>query len=102
MSYMSYIGYNSYMLQALVWVSRNAPRRSLAALPLCVFALTVFCAQAQDWPQWGGTPSRNMYCNATNLPDHFTKGKSGDIKFKGASEEIDRSNLMSPDFPFVK
>jgi hypothetical protein len=33
-----------------------------------------------------------MYCPATNLPDHFTRGNSGDIKFKGALEEIDRSN----------
>ena len=34
-----------------------------------------------------------MYCPATNLPDHFTKGKSGDIKFKGTSDEVDRSNV---------
>src|SRR5664279_4457499 len=70
----------------------NAPRLSLAALLLCAFALLPLSAPAQDWPQWGGTPARNMYCPATNLPDHFTTGKSGDIKFKGASEEIDRSN----------
>src|ERR1035441_5981219 len=87
MSYMSYIG---YMLRGVIW---RAKRNSLAALPLCVFALMPLSAQAQDWPQWGGTPGRNMYCSATNLPDHFTKGKSGDIKFKGASEELDRSNL---------
>src|ERR1035441_9997878 len=71
----------------------NASRSSLAALLLCVFALTVSRAYAQEWPQWGGTSARNMYCLATNLPDHFTKGKSGDIKFKGASEELDGSNL---------
>src|ERR1039458_4393049 len=73
--------------------SPNASRSLLAPLLLCAFALMAVCAHAQDWPQWGGTPARNMYCPATNLPDHFTKGKSGDIKFKGASEEIDRSNL---------
>jgi outer membrane protein assembly factor BamB len=71
----------------------NASRSSLAVLLLFSFALLPISTQAQDWPQWGGTPARNMYCSATNLPDHFTTGRSGDIKFKGASEEIDRSNV---------
>jgi len=52
-------------------------------------------AQAQDWSQWGGTAVRNMYCPATNLPDHFTKGNSGDVKFKGGSDEVDGSNLAN-------
>ena len=94
MSYMSCMGYNSYMLRGLFWVSCGA-KRLVAALPLCVFALMAVSTHAEDWPQWGGTPARNMYCPATNLnlPDHFTKGKSGDIKFKGASDEVDRSNV---------
>ena len=47
----------------------------VASLPLCAFALMPLAARAQDWPQWGGTPARNMYCPATGLPDHFTKGE---------------------------
>ena len=65
---------------------------SIASLLLCAFALIPPSSHAQDWPQWGGTSARNMYCTATNLPDHFTKGKAGDIKFKGTSEEIERAN----------
>jgi outer membrane protein assembly factor BamB len=34
-----------------------------------------------------------MYSPATGLPDHFTKGSSGDIKFKGTSDEVDRANV---------
>jgi outer membrane protein assembly factor BamB len=51
------------------------------------------CASGQDWPQWGGTPARNMYCPAKNLPDHFTKDKAAQIKFKAGTEEVDRANL---------
>src|ERR1017187_8272118 len=71
----------------------NASRSSVASLLLCAVALMPLSTQAQDWPQWGGTSARNMFCLATNQPDHFTKGKSGDIKFKGASEELAGSNL---------
>src|SRR5689334_13683030 len=60
-----------------------------------VLALALFSvgSQAQDWPQWGGTPERNMYSLAKGLPDHFTKGKSNDIKFKPGTEEIDVANV---------
>src|ERR1035437_9505358 len=71
----------------------NASRSTVASLLLCAFALVPHSARAQDWPQWGGTPARNMYSPATNLPDHFTKGKSGDITFKGTSDDVDHSNL---------
>jgi outer membrane protein assembly factor BamB len=43
-----------------------------------------FTATAQDWPQWGGTPHRNMYSPAKGLPDRFDPGK-----FKKGTEEID-------------
>lgn len=48
---------------------------------LAGFTLT---ATAQDWPQWGGTPHRNMYSPAKGLPDRFEPGK-----FKKGTEEID-------------
>ena len=50
-------------------------------------------AWSQDWPEWGGTPSRNMYSTAKGLPDHFTKGKSTEVKFKSGTDEVDASNL---------
>jgi outer membrane protein assembly factor BamB len=60
-----------------------------------VAAATLFniSAGAEDWPMWGGTPARNMYCPAKGLPDHFIKTKSGDIKFKNGTEEVDRANV---------
>lgn len=65
---------------------------SLFAIALCVSAGGVRQVAAQDWPQWGGTPSRNMYSTVKGLPDHFSKGKSGEIKFKTGTEEVDRSS----------
>jgi outer membrane protein assembly factor BamB len=32
-----------------------------------------------------------MYSSAKGLPDHFTKAKSGEIKFKPSSDEVDRT-----------
>jgi len=61
------------------------------AATVAASSLFSFCARAEDWPEWGGTPARNMYSPAKGLPDHFTKGKSGDIKFKSGTEEVDRA-----------
>ncbi|MGA2660858.1 MAG: PQQ-binding-like beta-propeller repeat protein [Verrucomicrobiota bacterium] len=55
--------------------------------------LVALAAHAQDWPQWGGTPERNMYSPAKGLPDHFTRGKSAEVKFKPGTEEIETTNL---------
>lgn len=63
------------------------------ALTLCGLILVPGTVPGQDWPEWGGTPSRNMYSHAKGLPDHFTKGKSSDIKFKPGTDEIDQANL---------
>ena len=57
--------------------------------------LPVTHVAAADWPQWGGTPGRNMYCPATGLPDHFTKDKTGKIEFKAGTEEIDRASAQN-------
>ena len=37
-----------------------------------------------DWPEWGGTPARNMYSTARNLPDRFEPGE-----FKPGTDDID-------------
>lgn len=39
---------------------------------------------AADWPQWGGTPPRNMYSPEKGLPAVFDPGK-----FKQGTEEVD-------------
>ncbi len=41
-------------------------------------------AIAADWPQWGGTPPRNMYSPEKGLPAIFDPGK-----FKQGTEEVD-------------
>ncbi|HEY5910029.1 MAG TPA: PQQ-binding-like beta-propeller repeat protein [Verrucomicrobiae bacterium] len=64
----------------------------LTILGLLTFALSV---NAQDWSQWGGTPERNMYSPASDLPHQFTRGASTAIKFKSGTEEVDRSNLQN-------
>src|SRR5256885_14063555 len=38
----------------------------------------------KDWPQWGGTPPRNMYSPEKGLPAQFNPGK-----FKQGTEEVD-------------
>jgi outer membrane protein assembly factor BamB len=58
---------------------------------LCAAVCRNVSVSAEDWPQWGGTPARNMYSSAKGLPDHFTKAKSGEIKFKASSDEVDRT-----------
>lgn len=36
--------------------------------------LICFSAQAADWPQWGGSPCKNMVSQETNLPESFVPG----------------------------
>src|SRR5215472_12451363 len=73
--------------------SRRQSRASVGPLFLCVLGLGAFLARGDDWPQWGGTSSRNMYSPAKGLPDHFTKEKSTDIKFKAGTDDVDQSNI---------
>ncbi len=61
--------------------------------PAALALLAVLTASAQDWPQWGGTPARNMVASVTGLPDHFTRGHPSEIKFKTGTEEVDPGNL---------
>jgi outer membrane protein assembly factor BamB len=66
--------------------------RPLVATVVAASTLLSLSAGAEDWPEWGGTPARNMYSPAKGLPDHFAKAKTGEIKFKSGSEEVDRTS----------
>jgi outer membrane protein assembly factor BamB len=50
--------------------------------------LTLASAQTGDWPQWGGSPERNMYSPEKGLPDRFEVGKidpdTGDVDVPGS------------------
>jgi outer membrane protein assembly factor BamB len=52
-------------------------RRQLETLGIGLLwaALFASAASAKDWPQWGGTDSRNMVSDEENLPDWFEPGK---------------------------
>jgi outer membrane protein assembly factor BamB len=62
-------------------------RFSLIPVLLITVYATWNCAGA-DWPQWGGTPSKNMVSEERGLPDTFTPGEkdldSGTIKLETA------------------
>jgi outer membrane protein assembly factor BamB len=62
---------------------------------LSALLFVALCAPAQDWPQWGGTPARNMYFPAKGLPDHFAKDPSGNLKLKAGTEEIDPASAVN-------
>ncbi len=48
----------------------------LASLSLLQLVLPLFAFGA-DWPQWGGTLSRNMVSAETGLPNYFSVGVPG-------------------------
>jgi outer membrane protein assembly factor BamB len=61
-------------------------------LSTAMFLIPVL-ANAEDWTQWGGTPGRNMYSPAKDLPERFTDKKEGKIEFKPGTDEIDRTRV---------
>jgi outer membrane protein assembly factor BamB len=68
-------------------------RHPLASICLAAVAFGS-STQAQDWPQWGGTSARNMYIDAKNLPDQFSRVKN-EIKFKPGTEEVDLTTAQN-------
>src|SRR5205823_459807 len=46
--------------------------------------------RADDWPEWGGQPLRNMYSPAKNLPSSI-----GKIEFKPGTEEIQTKGVKN-------
>jgi len=50
---------------------------------------------AQDWTQWGGSPSRNMYSPIKGLPERFTQGKNNQVEFKPGTEEVDSASVTN-------
>src|SRR5262249_8829695 len=49
-----------------------------------------FTVRAEDWPEWGGKPMRNMYSPAKGLQDSF-----GKIEFKQGTEEVDAAKVKN-------
>src|SRR5689334_21256319 len=47
-------------------------------------------ASGDDWPQWGGRDTRNMYSAEKGLPDKFDPGK-----LKSGTEEVDMSTTKN-------
>jgi len=48
-------------------------RRTFAVTLLAPLSLL----HAADWPQWGGTASKNMVSQEKNVPETFVPGKKG-------------------------
>jgi outer membrane protein assembly factor BamB len=67
--------------------------RSTLALATTVNVFAVGLLLADDWPQWGGTQSKNMVSNEKNLPVKFEAGK----RIKG-TEDIDMSTTLNCKF----
>ena len=59
-------------------------------LAAAVIGLGSFATQAGDWPQWGGTPNRNMYSPEKGLPAKVEPGK-----YKKGTEEIDMATTKN-------
>jgi len=53
-------------------------------------ALSSSVASADDWPQWGGRPDRNMASDAKNIPMSFGPGRP-----KDTSRQIDMSTTRN-------
>lgn len=77
----------------------SLPKREWGVLAVAVAAAGIILApqpgSAEDWPQWGGKSERNMYSPARDLPDRFSSDKTGSLKFKPGSEEIERSTALN-------
>ena len=56
----------------------------LSVLPVAAASLMITPIPAADWPQWGGTSTKNMSSNEKGLPWHFEAGER-----KRGTEEID-------------
>src|SRR5436190_18209246 len=61
------------------------------AIAFLALAIVVPALRAGDWPQWGGTPSRNMVSPETGLP---VKPEVGDDAPE-SEEKLDRSKAKS-------
>lgn len=53
-------------------------------MPFLVLATLAPAGAAQDWPTWGGDPSRNMVSPVTGLPRSFSAGS-----FERGTDRID-------------
>ena len=67
--------------------------RSPKTFATAAVAAVAGVALADDWPQWGGTHSKNMASNEKNLPAEFEAGKR-----KKGTEDIDMSTTKNCKF----
>src|SRR4051812_14306583 len=68
-------------------------RCTLHALTLSLVLGCWSLVPAEDWPQWGDGPMRNMYSAAKNLPSSI-----GKIEFKPGTEEIQTKGVKGLKF----
>jgi outer membrane protein assembly factor BamB len=66
--------------------------KKLNVLASSLLAVGIFVApaSANDWPQWGGRPQRNMWSSDKGLPDKFDPGK-----LKAGTEDIDMATTKN-------
>jgi outer membrane protein assembly factor BamB len=67
----------------------------LISLLITAVSCLALSSPGQDWPEWGGTPARNMFSPSRDIPHQFTRDKKASISFKQGTEEIDRANLQN-------
>ncbi len=70
--------------------SKRQPGRIASVLAAGICFCSVVATHANDWPQWGGHPSRNMYSPETGLPDKFDPGK-----LKQGTEDVDMATTKN-------
>ena len=70
--------------------------RLTCVLITVALALSGDVASAEDWPQWGGRPDRNMASDARNLPLLFGPGRP-----KDGSRQIDMSTTRNVKWAIV-
>ena len=57
------------------WFHECATRPIVLSLTCLAVMVLGRNARAADWPQWGGTPGKNMAADEKGLPDSFVPGK---------------------------
>ena len=60
------------MIMKLQFITLTTPRSLATLLPILFLSLD---APARDWPQWAGTPGKNMVSPEKGLPESFVPGE---------------------------
>jgi hypothetical protein len=73
-------------------VKSSTPPATVAVVCLAVMAMGIK-AWSADWPQWGGTPGKNMAANEKAPPDSFEPGQK---ETQSHAANLSRSTLLNP------